>query len=80
MADIYSQSPQNQEVEIGKICARTLIIVGNEDRITDPEIGKKQHLKMSNSVLEVIPNASHFAHIEQPTAFYKRLDAFLTSV
>jgi len=77
MLDIYSQPFYNLEKHMKEIKAPTLIFVGSNDYITNPKIGKRTHQLITGSQLVKVPNATHFAHIESPTSFYKALERFL---
>jgi pimeloyl-ACP methyl ester carboxylesterase len=54
----------------------TLLIWGEQDRIVTTDYGERFRAAIPNARLEVIPNAGHFPHWEQPEAFVQRLVAF----
>ena len=58
----------------------TLIIVGDQDAGTPPEMAREIHANLKGSELKVIPSASHLSNVEQPAAFNDALTAFLRRV
>lgn len=79
--------------EFNNVKAKTLIMVGLEDRTIVgkdrvpkdqvnkhgqyPELGKKTHALVKNSKLVELPGVGHIPHIQQPGTFFKYLDVFL---
>jgi 3-oxoadipate enol-lactonase len=55
----------------------TLIMVGDGDVLTPPELSKAMHAAIGGSELAVIEHAGHLANLEQPAAFNKALARFL---
>jgi pimeloyl-ACP methyl ester carboxylesterase len=55
----------------------TLLLWGAEDRIVTPAYGEGWRQAISGARLEIIPQAGHFPHWEQPEAFVERLSAFV---
>lgn len=62
---------------LAQINVRTLVVVGEEDRITPPRESEALAEGISNSVLSIIPAAGHFSMIEQPAAFNRILREFI---
>jgi len=58
----------------------TLIMVGNEDKITPIAVAQKMHEKLLTSKLEIIPQAGHLSNLENPIAFNNHLVKFLEVV
>jgi 3-oxoadipate enol-lactonase len=58
----------------------TLVIVGDQDHGTPPEMAKQIHANIRGSELVTIPSAAHLSNIEQPEAFNKALVGFLDRV
>jgi pimeloyl-ACP methyl ester carboxylesterase len=54
--------------ELASIKAPTMIIVGEGDTITPPEVAEEMHRGIGGSRLVVIPDAGHLALLEQPAA------------
>lgn len=62
------------------ITAATLIIVGEEDRITPPALSHELFRLIADPRIEVIEQAGHLANIEQPRRFNAAIDKFLTEI
>lgn len=56
----------------------TMILVGEEDRITPPALSEELHRLVPNSRLELIARAGHLANAEQPQAFNMAIESFLS--
>ena len=60
---------------LGTICVPTLIVVGEEDGLTPPEV----HVQMASAIpgarLVRIPAAGHLSNLEQPQAFNEAVTA-----
>jgi 3-oxoadipate enol-lactonase len=54
-----------------------LIMVGQEDKVTPPELAMQMHQLAPNSQLETISAAGHLSNLENPEAFNATLKAFL---
>ncbi len=54
-----------------------LVIVGEEDTLTPPEVAEAMHRAIAGSALAVIPSAGHLSNLEHPEAFTLSLSAFL---
>ena len=57
-----------------------LVIVGEEDHGTPPEMARAIHANLPGSELVLIPNAAHFSNVEQEQAFNDALLPFLDRV
>jgi pimeloyl-ACP methyl ester carboxylesterase len=55
----------------------TLIVWGHDDQIIPVECGELFHAAIKGSHLEVINQAGHFPHLEQPAEFMRELRNFL---
>jgi pimeloyl-ACP methyl ester carboxylesterase len=60
------------------IKAPTLLLWGREDAIVPLSAGEAYRDALPNARLEVIDGAGHFPHLEQPTAFARLVESFLT--
>ena len=60
-----------------KIQVPTLILVGEQDKITPPELSEKMHALIPNSKLQILPNAAHLSNLEEPEEFNSNLLSFL---
>ncbi|MBI2591985.1 alpha/beta hydrolase [Candidatus Saccharibacteria bacterium] len=59
------------------ISVPTLLIYGSKDQTTPAEDGQALHQAISGSKLEIIENAGHFLHQEQPEAVAQLIEDFL---
>ena len=60
-----------------RIDVPTLLLWGAEDRIVTPAYGKGWGQAIPGARIEMIPQAGHFPHLEQPDAFVERLSVFV---
>ncbi len=60
-----------------KIALPTLILVGEEDRLTPPSASEAMMEKIPHAAMSVIPEAAHLSNLENPAVFNERLLAFL---
>lgn len=56
----------------------TLILVGEEDGITPPALSEELHRLIPHARLERIAQAGHLANAEQPQAFNRAIESFLS--
>jgi 3-oxoadipate enol-lactonase len=61
---------------LNEINCPTMIIVGIEDHGTPPEMAKKILSQIKDSVLHIIPDASHISNVEQTEVFNQLLEEF----
>jgi len=54
-----------------------LVIVGDQDHGTPPEMARQIHANLRGSELLIIPSAAHLSNVEQPAVFNKALTGFL---
>ena len=57
-----------------------LILVGNEDKITPPEMAELMHKKINGSELHIIEDAGHLSNMENPFEFNYQIRKFISSV
>ncbi|BAL99640.1 MULTISPECIES: alpha/beta fold hydrolase [Caldilinea] len=62
------------------ISVPTLILCGQEDRMTPPSLSQLLHRCIPNSQLHIIPNAGHNVMIEQPELVAAYIDEFITQL
>ena len=55
----------------------TLLLWGAQDGIVSPSYGEGWRQEIPGARLDVISDAGHFPHWEQPEAFVQRLSAFV---
>jgi pimeloyl-ACP methyl ester carboxylesterase len=65
---------------LDSISIPTWILTGQEDRLTPLKYAGFLQQAISNSVLEVIPQAGHLANVEKPQEFNKSLVGFLSDL
>lgn len=58
----------------------TLVLCGDEDRITPPALSEELAALIPGAQLAIIHGAGHLANIEQPGAFNAMMDRFLADV
>lgn len=58
----------------------TLVIVGDQDRVTPPMLSRDVSNRIAGSRLVEIHGAGHLANIEQPAAFNAAVDQFLAGI
>jgi proline iminopeptidase len=64
--------------ELGNVKAPTLVVVGDDDFICDVTAGREMADGIPGARLQVIADAGHFPWVEQPAAFRRVVDEFLT--
>lgn len=62
------------------ISCSTLVVVGNEDKLTPPSDAEKMSRSIKLSSLESINNAGHLPNIEYPTSFNLAVIKFLNQL
>jgi 3-oxoadipate enol-lactonase len=62
---------------LSEIKCPVLVIVGEEDHGTPPEMARAIHANLPGSELVIIPRAAHFSNVEQEKAFNDAMMAFL---
>jgi len=60
-----------------KIRVPTLILVGQEDKITPPNLSRRLHVAIHGSDLRTIPRTGHLSSMENPKQFNRYLLKFL---
>ena len=65
---------------VGEIGCRTLVICGEEDRMTPLKYAQYLHEKISGSKLVTIPGAGHGVMLEKHREFNRALESFLASL
>jgi 3-oxoadipate enol-lactonase len=62
------------------VTAPTLVVVGEQDRLTPPHMGRQIAERIEGARLEIIENAGHLSNIEQPEVFNRLVIGFLQGV
>ena len=68
--------PDSRE-SFGDIRVPTLVVVGEEDAITPPELSKEMAAGIAGARLEIVPGAGHMVPVEAPAVFNDILADFL---
>ncbi|MBV8775296.1 MAG: alpha/beta fold hydrolase [Deltaproteobacteria bacterium] len=63
--------------ELEKIAVPTHVVVGDEDRLTPPEMSRQIAARIAGARLTVIEGAGHVSNIEQPAKFNRAVLEFL---
>jgi pimeloyl-ACP methyl ester carboxylesterase len=63
---------------LGGVDCPTLVVVGDEDEITNEDSVRRMHGRIPGAALAVIERAGHLSSLEQPEAFNHVLAAFLS--
>lgn len=66
--------------DLASIAESVLVIVGDQDAITPPQIAREMHGRIPNAQLEIIPNAGHMSPMENPDAVNAAIRKFLGRV
>jgi pimeloyl-ACP methyl ester carboxylesterase len=66
--------------QLAGITHPTLIIVGEGDTLTPPEVSRDMHARIPGASLAVLPESGHIANLEQPETFGRALDHFLDRI
>jgi pimeloyl-ACP methyl ester carboxylesterase len=72
----YMHNPKLKR-RLHRIKVPTRLIWGEHDGIVTPAYGKAYADAIPGAMLQVIPGAGHFPHLEQPEAFMAALREFL---
>jgi 3-oxoadipate enol-lactonase len=70
----------DQRERLDGIRIPTLVIVGDQDRVTPPMLSRDLSNRIAGSQLVEIHSAGHLANIEQPAAFNAAVDQFLAGI
>jgi pimeloyl-ACP methyl ester carboxylesterase len=65
---------------LGRIDVPTLLVFGEEDRITPPDLARQMLAAIPGARLELIPAAGHLPPVEQPDRFLQAIWAFLAEL
>jgi pimeloyl-ACP methyl ester carboxylesterase len=77
--DPYMYNPQLARW-LGRIAVPTLVLWGASDQIVTPAYGRAYRALIPGARFELIADAGHHPHIEQPEAFVERVGSFLEEV
>lgn len=63
--------------DLAAIDTPTLVIVGDRDALTPPDLSREMHACIPDSTLAIVPDAGHISNLEQPEIFARALNGFL---
>ena len=66
--------------ELARIACPTLVLVGEHDELTPPEVSRDMHERIAGATLEVVPGAGHMTNLERPDVFNRALVRFLDRI
>jgi pimeloyl-ACP methyl ester carboxylesterase len=66
--------------DLARITCPTLVIVGERDALTPPDLSRDMQKRITGAKLEVVPSAGHLANLERPDSFNAAMAAFLKTV
>ena len=69
----------NYNLDFSNIKMPTLIMTGENEIGSTPEMSKKLHKKLNNSQLFIIPKAKHMASYEESEVVNKKLYQFINN-
>lgn len=64
---------------LNSIACPTLVLVGEQDALTPPELAQDYAARIPGAQFVVIPYAGHLSNLEQPQAFLQVINGFLQS-
>jgi 3-oxoadipate enol-lactonase len=68
----------DQRARAARIEVPTLVLVGDEDRVTPVELSEELRDIIPGSELQIIGKSGHLANAEQPNAFNSAIESFLS--
>ncbi|MBR8743283.1 alpha/beta fold hydrolase [Nocardiopsis sp. MG754419] len=74
-----ARSPDHRPL-LKRISAPTLLMTGRHDAFTPPEAAEFMHVRIPDSVVEIIEGAGHLPNLERPDRFNEVLRRFLERV
>jgi pimeloyl-ACP methyl ester carboxylesterase len=70
----------DQTASLASIAVPTLIVVGEKDAITPPDVARAMHEKIPHSQLKVVTGAGHMSPVEQPEQVNAAIEQFLGGI
>lgn len=68
---------QDVQADAGKLTLPVLLMYGDKDKATPPIYGEIYNKLIKNSTLDIVENAEHFVHQDQPGHVEKAIEEFL---
>jgi len=79
-AQLGMAARQDSTATLKSIPKPTLLIVGEEDKLTPVHFTEKMQKQIRNSEIVVLPNSGHLANLENPDAFNAAVRKFLRTI
>ncbi|MFL5628965.1 MAG: alpha/beta fold hydrolase [Ktedonobacteraceae bacterium] len=73
-----AQRPDSTDL-LANITCPTLVLVGEQDVLTPPDVAQEYAAKIPHAQYVTIPYAGHLSNLEQPKAFVQAVSGFLRS-
>lgn len=80
LGDFSACNQYDITAELGRINTPTLLVYGDQDRLTPPKYGEFLKEAITGARMEVIPGAGHMVHLEKPQEFKRVLADFLSGL
>ncbi|RKN41873.1 alpha/beta hydrolase [Streptomyces hoynatensis] len=80
LAGVPSMHDPELPGRLGGVRVPALLVWGESDRIVTPAYGAAYAAAFADARFEVVPEAGHLPHIEQPEATFALIDAYLDGV
>jgi len=80
LGDLTACDKFDRMMRLGEITCRTLIVCGEDDRMTPKKYSEYLHEKIKGSELAIIPGAGHGVMLEKPREFNRVLEEFFGSL
>ncbi|RLC27601.1 MAG: hypothetical protein DRH56_02235 [Deltaproteobacteria bacterium] len=80
IADFRACDRFDRRKDLDRLRLPCLIVCGEKDRLTPPALSRSLHEAIRGSRLALLPGVGHFAMIEAPRAFSRRVREFILSV
>jgi 3-oxoadipate enol-lactonase len=66
--------------DLGSIRVPTLVVAGEYDGLTPPDVGRAMAQRLADARFEIVPDAGHVSSLENPPAFNAALNGFLATL
>lgn len=66
--------------ELASITVPTLVIVGEDDALSPPDVARDMHERIKGSELAALPRAGHLSNLEAPEKFNAAIAGFLSTL
>jgi len=80
LGDFLACDKFNRMNDLDKVTCRTLVVCGEDDKMTPEKYSTYLHEKIRNSNLEIIPGAGHSVMVEKHRPFNQAVERFVASL